>query len=215
MPEREQLTGLVLAGGRGQRMGGADKGLLPLAGQALAAHALRRLAPQVGPCWISANRHLDDYRRLAPRVLSDRLPDQPGPLAGWLSALEQLDTPWLLAVPCDSPLLPADLAQRLGQALRPGDRLAVPVRQDGGEPRVQAAFCLMHRSLAPSLADALARDQRRVQDWLRQQNARFVPFDQPGDAEAFANANTPEELARLEALLTTAPAAAQQGSDHG
>jgi molybdopterin-guanine dinucleotide biosynthesis protein A len=213
MPEgRQSRAGLLLAGGRAQRMGGQDKGLLMLRGRPLAQHVLARLAPQVGPLLISANRHQANYLALGHPVLGDTLPDYPGPLAGWLAGLTaladgRLDAPgrvdWLLAVPCDCPLLPTDLGERLAAALRaqPDARLAVPVLREDGELRVQAAFCLMHRSLRDALAAHLANGERRVQDWLRRAGALHVPFEAADDARAFVNANRPEELQALEQSL--------------
>lgn len=115
--ERAQITGLILAGGRGQRMGGRDKGLQPFQGEPLAAHVLRRLQPQVGRVLISANRHADAYAALGAPVIGDTLADFPGPLAGMLAGLQAIETDYLLTVPCDSPYLADDLAVRLADAL--------------------------------------------------------------------------------------------------
>ena len=110
------ITGLILAGGMGRRMGGADKGLLLLHGRPLAALSLERLRPQVGSLFISANRNLDIYAALGPEVLPYLLPDYPGPLAGIHAALSRIETPWLATCPCDSPYLPSDLVERLTAA---------------------------------------------------------------------------------------------------
>ncbi len=113
----QQPTGLVLAGGRGSRMGGVDKGLQPFDGVPLALHALRRLRLQLDDVAINANRHLDDYAAFGAPVWPDDVEGRPGPLAGFLSALVRCPTPWLLTVPCDTPRFPADLAERMTAAL--------------------------------------------------------------------------------------------------
>ena len=160
-PTRDHTTGLVLAGGQGSRMGGRDKGLQLFAGQPLAYHALQRLQPQVSRCLVSANRHLDHYTGWGVPVLPDQLPDHlppyPGPLAGFLTGLTHCSTPWLLTVPCDSPFFPLDLAQRLAACAHTHHaRLVLAAAPDAtGQLRPQPTFALLHRSLAPSLADFL------------------------------------------------------------
>ncbi|MCA0176687.1 MAG: molybdenum cofactor guanylyltransferase [Proteobacteria bacterium] len=184
------FTGLLLAGGAGSRMGGADKGLVRLHGQPLAAHVLARLAPQVGPLLISANRHAAAYAALAPaaRVLADATPGQ-GPLGGWLAALGACTTPWLATVPCDAPALPLDLVARLhAAALAQGADAAVATTGEGWQP----TFALLRPQLAPSLAAYLASDRRAIRHWLARQRLAVVPFD---DSAAFANLNTPDDLA--------------------
>lgn len=194
---REQITGLVLAGGLGSRMGGADKGLQPLAGRPLVAHVLERLQPQVGSVIVNANRNLETYAAFGWPVCPDTLAGHPGPLAGMLAGLERCTTPWLLCVPCDSPRLPADLAARLAEAAqREAADIALPVTLEEGRHQVQPVFCLLNTRLRSSLAEALAADERKIMRWADAQRAVRVPFeDQP---EAFANANTAAELGRLE-----------------
>lgn len=198
---REDITGLVLAGGRGSRMGGVDKGLQHHAGQPLAAHALQRLRPQVGALMISANRHLADYAALGVPVWPDTLPDQPGPLAGLLAGLRRCSTPWMASVPCDCPHFPADLVARLAAAREAeGTALAVAATRDdaGGDGglRLHPVFCLLGRDLATSLEASLRAGERRVAHWVAQQGASVVCFD---DATAFVNVNTPADLRRLAA----------------
>jgi molybdopterin-guanine dinucleotide biosynthesis protein A len=191
-PRREAITGLVLCGGRATRMGGVEKALVPWAGRPLLAHVIDRLAPQVGAVALNVNRQAALYAGFGLPLWPDADDTLPGPLAGWLAALGRSPTEWLLSVPCDSPLLPADLAARLAPPLAgPGaPPLAIAATADGPQP----VFALMHRTLAPALAAALARGERGVQRFARAQGAAEVAFDDPG---AFADADTPEDLARL------------------
>ncbi|HEX3381785.1 MAG TPA: molybdenum cofactor guanylyltransferase MobA [Paraburkholderia sp.] len=198
---REQITGLVLAGGRGTRMGGIDKGLQPLHGEPLAAHVLWRLAPQAGPLMISANRHPDIYAALgAPyhaTLVADTLPDFPGPLAGMLAGLRAAGTTYLLSAPCDSPWLPADLAARLAQALDANDAdIATVTTADArGETSLHPVFALMRTDLKDDLAAFLAAGERKVRAWYARHKTVEVVFT---DEHAFYNANSLQELADLE-----------------
>lgn len=192
---RSAITGLVLAGGRGQRMEGRDKGLQRHQGRPLVQHALERLAPQVGPMLLSANRHLDDYRAFGLPVLPDAADDYPGPLAGWLSALRRCGTPWLASVPCDVPRFPLDLVERLARAVTQGkaDLAVAATRGEDGGLRLQPVFCLLGAGLAPGLQDYFDEGGRRVQQWVLRQRHVVVPFD---DAGAFGNLNTLQDLER-------------------
>lgn len=183
------ITGLLLAGGAGSRMGGADKGLVVWRGQPLAAHVLARLAPQVGPLLISANRHAAAYATLAPgaTVLADATPGQ-GPLGGWLAGLGACTTPWLATAPCDAPHLPLDLVARLLAAAEAEAADAAVATTALG---LQPTFALLRPQLAASLAAYLASGQRAIRHWLVQQRLAPVRFD---DEAAFANFNTPADL---------------------
>ncbi len=194
---RDDITGLVLAGGRGSRMGGVDKGLQHHAGRPLALHALQRLAPQVGPLAVSANRNLDQYAAFGVPVWTDAAADHPGPLAGLLAGLQHCGTPWLLSVPCDSPNFPADLATRLVAAVAEADAEAAIAEtpQADGSLQPQPVFCLLRRALAAPLQQYLAGGQRRMEGFTEQRRTVRVRFD---DATAFANANTADELRRLQ-----------------
>ena len=193
-PAREDITGLILAGGRGSRMGGVDKGLQPWRGQALVDHAIARLGPQVASLLISANRHRDEYEQRDARVIADANDDFPGPLAGMLAGLRSAHTPWLAVVPCDVPGLPADLVMRLARGLRPPARAAVVERDAGtGPARIEPVCCLLSRELADDLAAYLGAGERKVEPWLAR-HATPVRFDAPGDSQAFANFNTLADL---------------------
>jgi molybdenum cofactor guanylyltransferase len=191
-PSRDAITGLILAGGRGQRLGGIDKGLQPWHGRPLVDHALARLAPQVREVMISANRNAQAYASRVARVLADASTDFPGPLAGVLAGLRAAGTPWLAVVPCDSPCLPPDLVERLASGIGQG-RGAVVRR---GE-RLEPVCCLLSTDLAEDLDHYLAAGGRKVETWLLR-HAAAVPFDRAEDAAAFANINTPDDLSRQE-----------------
>ncbi|MBN8490550.1 MAG: molybdenum cofactor guanylyltransferase MobA [Burkholderiales bacterium] len=195
-PPRAQITGLVLAGGRGSRMGGLDKGLQRHAGQPLALNALRRLAPQVGPLMINANRNLEVYAAMGVPVHADVLPDFAGPLAGLLTGLMHCQTPWLVTVPCDSPQFPTDLVARLAAAAAAAEAdIAMATTWEDGELRHQPVFSLLRRELLPSLQAYLDAGQRKIDRWTGSQRCTLLRFD---EVEAFANANTPEELQALQ-----------------
>jgi molybdopterin-guanine dinucleotide biosynthesis protein A len=193
MIQREQITALILAGGRGSRMGGVDKGLQTLEGEPLVQHALRRIAPQVGSVMISANRHPEVYRGYGVPVLADADTDYPGPLAGFLAGLTHCRTDWMATVPCDTPRFPEDLVATLAAAA--GDaRAVVAVTEEAGERRRQSVFCLLKADLHVDLAAYLAEGGRKIERWLERQGCVDVLFD---DADAFFNANTIDELRRL------------------
>jgi molybdopterin-guanine dinucleotide biosynthesis protein A len=193
-----EVTGLILAGGRGSRMGGVDKGLQNHHGMPLALHALWRLQPQVGQMMINANRNLGAYESFGVPVWPDALPDFAGPLAGFLAGLERCETPWLVTVPCDTPGFPADLVARLGAAaLARHAEIAMPtVREADGRWRTQPVFCLLRTALLESLVRFTHDGGRKIDAWTAQHRTVEVPFD---DAAAFFNANTLAELQQLQA----------------
>jgi molybdenum cofactor guanylyltransferase len=197
-----QITGVVLAGGRGARMGGVDKGLQLFHGRPLALQALLRLQPQVGACMINANRHLEQYRQFGVPVVPDTVPDYAGPLAGFASALAQCKSPWLVTVPCDSPLFPTDLVARLAEALVREQADIAMASAPENEPasnlpvwRAQPVFCLLPVRLRASLDAFIASGRRKIDAWTAQHRTVVVAFD---DARAFANANTLDQLQDLQ-----------------
>ena len=207
MTSTQDITGLVLAGGRGLRMGGADKGLQPFHGVPLALNALNRLRSGggIGPLAINANRHLADYEALGVPVWPDADSNYAGPLAGFLTGLTHCQTPYLLTVPCDVPLFPLDLAQRLLTALETACAdlaiaVAAPSDGQGRMPlRSQPVFCLMRASLLPSLRPFIQSGKFKVQDWCDLHTTALASFDRPTDhPQAFSNANTLSELRHLE-----------------
>jgi molybdenum cofactor guanylyltransferase len=201
MLDKSLITGLVLAGGRGSRMGGVDKGLQLHRGVPLAQHALRRLAPQCGRVMLSANRHVDAYAAFGVPVWPDDPPQaEPafaGPLAGLAAGLAHCETTYLASVPCDSPAFPIDLVARLAAALAAADaEIAIAaIRDEAGTLRAQPVFALMKTHLRDDLAHFLAGGERQVGRWTARQRQVQVEF---GDAAAFANANTAAELQALQ-----------------
>jgi molybdopterin-guanine dinucleotide biosynthesis protein A len=193
MIHRDEITGLVLTGGRGSRMGGVDKGLQLLDGEPLVQHALRRLAPQVGSTMINANRHLDTYATFGVPVWSDAEADFPGPLAGFLAGMTHCKTEWLATVPCDTPRFPTNFVHRLSDAVGDGSAAVVVTEADGVRRR-QPVFCLVRRRLQEDLAAYLENGGRKIDDWLERHGCVDVLFE---DADAFFNANTWDELRLL------------------
>jgi len=190
------VTGLVLAGGLGRRMGGLDKGLVPLAGRPMVEHVLAVLRPQVREVWINANRNQDRYGAYGHPVIEDSVAGFLGPLAGVLSALQRLETGFLLTVPCDAPLLAPDLASRLYDACVSTDA-DLAVASDG--TRQHPVFLLLRADLTPTLAGYLDGGGRKIDTWFAQVRTVDVSFaDQP---ETFVNVNDPDERARVEARL--------------
>lgn len=196
MIDRNEITGLVLAGGRGSRMGGVDKGLQNHRGVPLALHALMRLAPQVGPVLVNANRNLGAYESMGAPVWPDAIGDYAGPLAGFLTGLTHCETPYLVTVPCDSPLFPLDLVARLAEGLESaGAEIAMAATPGPDGPQVQPVFCLMRAGLLESLVRFTEAGQRKIDRWTALHRCAEVLFD---DAPAFANANTADELRALQ-----------------
>jgi len=190
MIARTDITGGILAGGRGERFGGVDKGLEILGGLPLVAHVVARLAPQVGRIHVSANRNLGRYADHAERVVTDALAGQPGPLAGIAALLAVCPSPWLLVVPCDTPFLPADLVSRLVTAAPAPDTIVV-ARAAG---RLQPVHALLPRALVADVEAFLAGGGRRVEDWQARHPCLTVKFDDADDC--FFNVNNVADLAR-------------------
>ncbi len=187
-------------------MGGLDKGLQLYDGVPLALHALRRLAPQVGPVAINANRHIDEYEAMGAPVWPDIAADHPGPLAGFLTGLERSATLWLVTVPCDSPRFPVDLVARLAAAFDadPAIDIAMAATPDArGGLEAQPVFCLMRTAgLGASLLRYLQDGERKVERWTARLRTQRVRFDAAG---AFANVNTPAQLQQLQTDTGAAP----------
>lgn len=189
---RPSITGVVLAGGMGRRMGGVDKGLQTFAGQPLVARVITRLAPQVDRLLINANRNVDRYAAYGHPVVGDAIGGFAGPLAGLHAALAAAGSPLVATVPCDSPFLPEDLVSRLFSALTAGNA-QIAVARTGDQPH--PVFCLCRRDLLDDLTAYLQAGERKFERWYRPLAAVDVDFSDVADA--FANINTIEELQRL------------------
>jgi len=195
--ERGPITGVILAGGRAQRMGGDDKGLLAVAGRPLAGWVMATLAPQVDRVLLNANRNQSRYQALGATVISDQLSGFQGPLAGMAAGLAAADSDYVAFVPCDSPLLPDDLIARLWQAMD-SQQADIAVAHDG--QRMQPVCALLRRRLLGSLQRDLADGERCVDRWYAHQHTALA--DLSSHPLAFLNANTPQQLATIEQLLS-------------
>jgi len=190
------ISGLVLAGGRGTRMGNVDKGLQPFGGTTMVAHVLDRLRPQVASVAINANQNLEAYGAFGVPVWPDDTPGFAGPLAGLEAGLRRCATPYLLTAPCDSPFLPSDLAARLLQGLEDaGADLALAVTEENGQRQPHPVFCIIKSSKVDVLSAYLAAGGRRMDGWYPQIKVTEVLFE---DAAAFRNINTRDELQSLD-----------------
>lgn len=188
-----RITGMILAGGQGRRMGGVDKGLKLFRDKRLIDHAFARLTPQVAGVIINANQNLGSYRELGVRVVSDAIEGYAGPLAGLHAGLSVSKRPYLATVPCDSPFLPADLISRLYSSLDDaGAEVAVAKTGD----QVHPVFCLVRRGVLDHLTDFLKGGGRKIDAWYATLFVVEVNFDD--QAEAFSNINTLEELQDFE-----------------
>ncbi len=194
MSDRDnRISAMILAGGRAQRMGGVDKGLVKLRDKALIAHVLDRLPATLTTLCINANRSHSEYQAFGHRLISDELADYQGPLAGIASGLAACTTPWLLVVPCDTPYLPRDLVGRLLKAALE-QQANIAVAHDG--QRLQPVVALIKRDLADSLDRYLAGGDRKIDIWYKQQSMTQVDFsDQP---DAFLNINSLQDMSELE-----------------
>jgi len=189
---KAKITGVILAGGLGRRMGGVDKGLQLLHDKPMVRWALERFAPQVDELLINANQNAEQYGALGYPVVPDQIPDFAGPLAGLHAALAKAAHPLVATVPCDSPFLPADLVARLHSALETNAAdLAVARTFDKPHP----VFCLCRREVLPHLAAFLEAGGRKIDRWYETLKVVEVAFDD--EAEAFSNINTRDELERL------------------
>lgn len=190
---KENITGLILSGGKARRMGGIDKGLLTLKGEAMISHVIKRLIPQVSKVLINANREIEAYQQFGFDIAQDEIDDFAGPLAGLHAGMKTAKTAFLLSVPCDSPLLPESLANRLMKALVK-NHAEIAVAKTGTQQH--PVFCLCRTNLAQDLGDYLKAGGRKVDDWQKNHAYIEVPFDD--EPSAFANINTPEELSYIE-----------------
>lgn len=191
MIDPHTITALILAGGKGRRMGGNDKGLLPFGAGLLVGHVIDAIRPQVGSVMISANRNHEVYREFGLPVLGDPLEDFQGPLAGFLAGLQALKTEYLLTLPCDGPVIVPNLVRRLADGLEEAQS-QIAVAHDGR--RLQPVYALLHRGTLDSLRQALDEGERKIDLWYPRQ--RWVTVDFSDVPEQFNNINTPDDYAK-------------------
>jgi molybdopterin-guanine dinucleotide biosynthesis protein A len=196
MSATREISAIVLAGGRGRRMGEVDKGLQLLQGKPLVSWVVDRIAPQVSEVLISANRNLERYREMGYAVLPDEMPDYPGPLAGLHRAMSEVNHSLWLSVPCDTPLLPEDLVQRLYAVLL-ADKADLAVAVVEGQ--MQPAICLGYTHLQAGLGDFLARGGRRVSEWQSGLLRTTALFHDP---QSFRNINAQADLTEAETVMS-------------
>jgi molybdopterin-guanine dinucleotide biosynthesis protein A len=198
---KSDITGVVLAGGRGSRMGGVDKGLQPFNDEPLALHVLRKLTPQCGAMLISANRNIEIYSQLGgpfeAQVIVDAMPDYPGPLAGIAAAMRAAKTEFVLIAPCDAPFTDPDLAVRLADGLSAGraDIAMALVVDAAGERHLHPVCALLRTSLVGDLDACILAGERKVRAWYARHKAVEVTFS---NDRAFYNINDLQQLADLE-----------------
>lgn len=193
MTSRPKVTAAILAGGKGRRLGGADKGLMEFAGKPMIEHILAGIRPQCDAICINANRNQDRYAQYGYPVLHDVLADFQGPLAGFSTALAHAEPGLVATLPCDTPHLPADLVQRLWQQMD-AEQADIAVAHDG--TRLQPIYALIKTDMADSLHRYLAAGDRKIDLWYAQNNSTTVDF---ADVQAqFQNINTPEDRQQLE-----------------
>lgn len=196
MIDKQDITGLILAGGRGSRMGTVDKGLQPFRGAPMALHVMLRLSPQVGDLMLNANQNLAPYESFGVPVWPDEFGTFAGPLAGLQTGLNHCTTRYLVTAPCDTPFLPTDLVARLSSALNAADaEVAVAVTGAGQARQPHPVFCLLKTTLLPQLTGYLQNGGRKVDGWYANLKIAEVQFE---DETAFRNINTLEELRQYE-----------------
>ncbi|SMC33697.1 molybdenum cofactor guanylyltransferase MobA [Polynucleobacter kasalickyi] len=197
--DKAEITALILCGGQAQRMGGQDKGLILLRDKALVAWTIERCHNQVGQIILNANRHIEDYQQYGWPTLRDAKQDFSGPLAGFQVGLAHSTTPYVLVMPCDTPLFPSNLAEKLADAMLQNNlECTYAVTMEDGVEQAHPVFCLLKRSALESLNLFLGTGQRKIDRWFSELSHQKVLFDDP---TAFLNINTPEELMHIEQLL--------------
>ncbi|HEX9686570.1 MAG TPA: molybdenum cofactor guanylyltransferase MobA [Burkholderiales bacterium] len=192
--ETAKITGVILAGGQGRRMGGVDKGLQPLRGKPMVTWVMERFAPQVDEVLVNANQNLERYAAFGHRLIPDAIQGYAGPLAGLHRGLTEAAHALVATVPCDSPFLPRDLVARLRAALE-REQAEIAVAKTGEQPH--PVFCLCRKRVLPGLTDFLAAGGRKIDAWYAKLKVVEVPFDDNPDA--FSNINTEDELRAFEA----------------
>lgn len=186
--ERDNITAVILAGGRGSRLGGQDKGLLEFAGRPIIEHILEAISPQAGAVIINANRNLQHYSKYGQPVISDEMADYQGPLAGFAAALAASSTDYILTIPCDGPFVPGDLIARMSRAMI-DQHAELAVAHDG--QRMQPVYALIPRTLESSLQQFLDSGDRKIDRWYALHNTALADFSDVADT--FFNINTDDD----------------------
>jgi len=189
----ENITAVILAGGRAARMGGQDKGLIRISGRPIVDRVASQLSTQVTTVLINANRNIDQYQQLGHTVVTDRLENFQGPLAGMAAALNIIESDWLLTAPCDGPFLAKDYAHKMRHCAAENN-VQLAVASDG--KRLQPVYALINRRLVKSLEDFLQSGERKIDRWYAQHSYATVSFSD--QAHMFTNVNTPEQLDEVE-----------------
>ena len=193
---KEIITGVILAGGRAQRMGGCDKGLIKLLGKPLVEYVIRALKPQVAEMIINANRNRERYAAYGYPIIADLMDGFYGPLAGMASAMQAAKTPYIVTTPCDSPFVPSDLVKRLYGGI---EKQAAEIAVAHNGERLQPVFALLDQNLRSSIIAYLKRGERKIDRWYEEHRLAIIDFsDQPN---TFVNVNTPEDVETVESKL--------------
>ncbi|MEJ2114676.1 MAG: molybdenum cofactor guanylyltransferase MobA [Gammaproteobacteria bacterium] len=194
----ENVTGVILAGGKARRMGGVDKGLININGQAMIQYVLDALKPQVYEVLINANRNVSEYEKFGYPVVSDQLESFQGPLAGIAASMGMAKTKYICICPCDGPLIAKDLVSKLYSALNKDKDTKIAVAHDG--KRLQPVYALINRELHKSLLNYLMTGKRKIDLWYTQHNFKAVDFSDKQDC--FININTPEDQQTISQKLS-------------
>lgn len=190
--DKQTVTAVVLAGGRGKRLGGKDKGLIPFEGKPLIEYILAAISPQADAVIINANRNQARYADFGYPVISDDMADFQGPLAGFAAALSACNTDYIVTLPCDGPYVPADLVTRLAAA-REANHAEIAVAHDG--QRMQPVYALIPRSLLASLQGFLAAGDRKIDLWYARHDTALADFSDV--TETFFNINTEDDRSAM------------------
>ena len=190
---KDKITGVILAGGKARRMGGADKGLILFDGNPLIEHVIKAFEPQVGNLLINANRNYEIYKNYGFDIIRDELEDYCGPLAGMACALNKTNTPYLVTVPCDTPFISDNLVASLSSSIL-NEKAEISVAHNGD--RLQPVFCMMKKTMIRSINDYLQKGGRKIDQWFEQHSVAIV--DLSSNPECFKNVNSKEDIAILE-----------------
>ena len=186
---KDEITGVILAGGKARRMGGTDKGLVQFRGKPLIEHVIQAFEPQVGNLLINANRNHEIYKNYGFDIVSDESEDYCGPLAGILSALNKIDTPYLATAPCDTPFISRNIVEKLSLSIL-SEKTEISVAHNGD--RLQPVFCVMKKDLIISINNYLREGGRKIDQWIKQHSVTIV--DLSSEIKCFENFNSKEEI---------------------